>query len=262
MTFAAHTALSTASRPLAREGLRLAPLARKLSALRALSPQERAWLGTVDLSRERFTPGELIQSEQRPLERPYLILTGWAARQRVLPDGRRQILSFLLPGDTAGIRRGPAPIVPTAVAALTGVEIADASFLRSFAASADNENLADALSIAQAVEEAQMLDHLVRLGRQTALERTAHLLMELHGRLSAAGLSNGWEFPLPLTQEILADALGLSVVHTNRTLQQLRRQNLIESRNGHVTIREPEELARIGAYQRPRLARAPVNGEG
>jgi DNA-binding transcriptional regulator LsrR (DeoR family) len=81
------------------------------------------------------------------------------------------------------------------------------------------------------------------------MERMAHLLLELYSRLSRVGLTTGRRFSVPITQEVFADALGLSVVHINRTLQQLRRERLIEMRAGYVDLLEIETLKLISSYQ-------------
>src|SRR5262249_10318746 len=88
-------------------------------------------------------------------------------------------------------------------------------------------------------------------GRLTAYERVAHLLLELFHRLRPVGFTQGNRYLLPLTQEMLADALGLSVVHTNRTLQQLRRDRLIELNSSAVNILQPEALAELADYRQP-----------
>jgi CRP-like cAMP-binding protein len=102
---------------------------------------------------------------------------------------------------------------------------------------------------AEILEDALLLDHAVRLGRLTAFERVAHFLLELQQRLEIAGLGDRQRFPLPLTQEILADALGLSIVHVNRTLQQLRRTGLIELRSGVAILVQPDALAKLCDYR-------------
>ena len=94
-------------------------------------------------------------------------------------------------------------------------------------------------------------EQVVRVGRRTAYERMCHLLLELHHRLSLVGLAQDWRFPMPLTQEILADATSLSIVHVNRTLTQLRREHLVEIRQGHVTLLEPAELISIADFRPP-----------
>jgi CRP-like cAMP-binding protein len=104
------------------------------------------------------------------------------------------------------------------------------------------------------LDEIYLLHQIIRIGRQTAYERLVHLLLELNSRCHAAGLSDGFSFDLPLTQEILADSLGLSIVHVNRTLQTLRREQLIEQKSSIVTIKDKEKLALIAEYNDPMLA--------
>ena len=104
---------------------------------------------------------------------------------------------------------------------------------------------------APAWQAAYLLNQLVRVGRQTAYERTAHLILEIHDRLTAVGIADGPTIPMPLTQEIIADALGLSVVHLNRTLQLLRRDHLIESRAGFVKLLQPDQLADLADFHPP-----------
>jgi CRP-like cAMP-binding protein len=96
-------------------------------------------------------------------------------------------------------------------------------------------------------------NQLVRVGRQTAYERTAHLLLELYHRLKAVSFTQGNGYVLPLTQEMMADALGLSVVHTNRTLQHLRRDKMIETHGSAITILQPEALEQVADFREPSL---------
>ncbi len=95
------------------------------------------------------------------------------------------------------------------------------------------------------LEQVRLLDHVVRLGRQTAYERVAHLLLELYERARLLGDADGGRFSLPLTQEVLADALGLSVVHVNRVLQQLRRDGYVELRTGQARLLNLSALTRL-----------------
>ncbi|MNR30865.1 Nitrogen fixation regulation protein FixK [compost metagenome] len=96
---------------------------------------------------------------------------------------------------------------------------------------------------------------MVRLGRQSAHERTAHFLLEWRQRCRIAGLAEGERFPMPLTQEVLSDALGLSIVHLNRTLQHMKREGLIEVKRGWIALLDVARLKFICDYQ----ARYPVH---
>jgi CRP-like cAMP-binding protein len=233
----------------------LEAVARRLRAFSSLSNAELELLRGFTGRRERHHPGDHLIAEGALGARPRFILTGWACRQRTLPDGRRQIFSFLLPGDSVACT---ARILPeaSAVVALTTMETLDAQPLLDAIADDRAPGLAHAFSAIEAAEQKLLLDHMVRLGRQTAYERVAHFLLELQRRLEIAGLGDEQRFPLPLTQEMMGDALGLSIVHINRTLQQLRRDGLIELRSGVAILLEPERLADIAAFPRPQRYRA------
>lgn len=210
---------------------------------------------TLAERRERHAPGDELITEGDTQRKPRFVVAGWAARQRVLSDGRRQIFSMILPGDNFGVAPRNAPPAPWTVVALTALETVDAEPVLDAALDGCCPGLARALTAAALEEERLLLDHMVRLGQQTAYERVAHFLLELQRRLQMAGLGDSQRFPLPLTQEILADALGLSIVHVNRTLQQLRRERLIELRSGVAILLQPEALADIAGCEIPSARR-------
>jgi CRP-like cAMP-binding protein len=172
------------------------------------------------------------------------IVSGWACEMRVLSDSRRQIFSFLLPGDVL-ISRPTRQQHVCAQVALTKLECADAGEALQNLPESDRPALWDAMIAAQTLNQDRKYDHMVRLGQYSAPRRVADLLLELHERLAAIGLVSGERFRLPLTQEHLADALGLSIVHVNRTLRELRAQRLLDVRFGCVTILEPDRLAEL-----------------
>ena len=183
---------------------------------------------------------------------PRLLLSGWACRQRLLPDGRRQSFGFVIPGDLIGVAVESSPLARVGVFALTRTESVDASALRAAALDpAAHPSLARFMAAIASMDEQRLLDHVVRLGRYTAYERVAHLLLELSDRLAVAGLGDERRFPLPITQECLADALGLSVVHVNRILQQLRRERLIEISAGQVMLLDRSALNQVADYVPP-----------
>ena len=180
-----------------------------------------------------------------------LIMSGWAARTRVLRDGRRQIFSFLIPGDVVSLRHRADGWSSTAVTAITRIEAVEAGGLCD-----DIErrlggcsSLSKACAAAAASEDDILLAQVVRLGVQDAGERMAHLFLELHARLDRIGLCKGFSFSLPLKQEHLAEMLGMSLVHVNRTLQRLRLDGLVELKSGRLTILQPRQLAWIAQYE-------------
>lgn len=222
------------------------PIIRRLRSLASLNEAEIDAVRALSERRERHGPGEQLIAEGTTAQRPRFVVSGWACRQRLMPDGRRQIFAFMLPGDAIGFERRPAL---AATVALTALETVDASLLHDMVRRGLAPGLVRAFTGLQTLEDALLLDHAVRLGRLTAFERVAHFLLELQQRLEVAGLGDRQRFPLPLTQEILADALGLSIVHVNRTLQQLRRAGLIELRSGVAILLQPETLAKLCDYR-------------
>lgn len=224
------------------------PVFRKLRSLARLSDSEETLIRALSDRRERYSPGEELLAEGEPTRRARLVVSGWAASQRVLPDGRRQIFHFILPGDLLGYAPRPCPSSQCSLTALTSLETIDAELVVDAAETGRAPGLAQALVGYQLQESQLVLDHMVRLGQQTAYERVAHFLLELQRRLQVVGLGDGQRFPLPLTQEMLADALGLSIVHVNRTLQTLRRDGLIELRSGVAILLRPDALSTLCDY--------------
>lgn len=223
-----------------------------LLRLAALSPLAPATLSLLAVSVSEAQPLRArreVMSEGRPVKAPRLLVRGWAARVRQLPDGRRQFLNFLVPGDLIGLSEVPRALATATVIALTDVTLATPPD------AADLPDLATAYAIAGAMDEAQLLAQIVRLGRFNAQERIADLLLELHERLILNGLARGNAFDVPLTQEVLADALGLTSVHVNRMVQQARRDGDLQWKGGRVTLTDPAALAQ-------KIGRQPLRVQG
>ncbi|THD78826.1 MAG: Crp/Fnr family transcriptional regulator [Phenylobacterium sp.] len=222
------------------------PILRRLKSLATLSEPELSLLRTLGERRERHAPGEQLVAEHAKEPRPRFVVSGWACRQRLMPDGRRQIFSLMLPGDDLGFESAPAL---ASVVALTALETVDGAPALDAARRGAAPGLAAALAAAARQADALLLDQAVRLGRLTAFERMAHFFLELQHRLEITGLGDRQRFPLPLTQEIMADSLGLSIVHVNRTLQQLRRAGMIELRSGVAILLQPEAMTKLCDYR-------------
>lgn len=199
---------------------------------------------------QRYPAGATLSDERSSPMRPGFLLTGWAAKVRTLSNGRRQIVAFVLPGDALALSAPPHRSSLAATVALTAVNRADARPIQHVLDRPETApDLAQAVHAAIRLEEALLHDHIVRLGRQTAYERMCHLMLEFRDRLATVGLAHQDSFPLPLTQEMLADATGLSVVHVNRVLQQLRSDGLIELRGGRATLLDHERMGLIADYR-------------
>ena len=231
-------------------------LLNKMANLVPLSAEETALINGIAARTVDVAAGTALYVQGEELRNPGALMAGWAFTKRRLADGRRQIFQFVLPGDVFGLRFRIAPLALDTLMTLTPCKVADASLLipvvsRSFASTT---GLALACSMAASLDDSYALDHMVRLGQQTAYERLAHLILELGSRLKTVGLSDGAEFQMPLTQDILADALGLSLVHVNRTLQQLRRDRIIEFKGFTMKILDPNLLTAIASYRQPEVA--------
>ena len=185
-----------------------------------------------------------------PDGRPMFLVQGWAARVRWLPDGRRQIINLVLPGESVGVGLRPNPLAPTSTVALTAVRTVDATAVHSAATGQNSQwaDLREILHMSGNLDESYLLNQVVRLGRQTGYERTCHLLLEIRERLTGVGVGDGEVFPMSLTQEMLADTTGLSTVHINRTIQQLRRERLLWLQSGNARLLNLPALERIAGY--------------
>jgi len=220
-------------------------LALGFSAFASLSDVERDLLRDLAGAARYHPPYRDLHAAGVPPPPPRMIVAGWAAHYRQLANGQRQVVSLRLPGDFVaplglGQLRFPSAC---AVAALTELETVDAQPLAD--AGPARPGLAHAVRVMAHLEATLLDDQIVRLGRQGAGERFAHLMLELHGRLGRVGLAQEGRFALPLTQHALADVLGFSVVHVSRTLQQLRRDRLLDVRNGMVVLMQRDRLQEL-----------------
>jgi CRP-like cAMP-binding protein len=222
----------------------LGPALARLSTLVPLTAEDEVYVRGLDDWRAD-PPGVVLARNQRP-PTPRLLIDGWAARVRLLDDGRRQIFNFILPGEFIGLPLRGRPGACITVS-MTAVQTLDATPVwKGLVEGRLSPRLNQAVQLAASIEDVWLMDQVVRLGRHSAYERICHLVMELYQRAQAIGAASGNRMSFPLTQEMLADATGLSVVHVNRVLQQLRSEALVEIAHGHLTLMKPDALAMIG----------------
>jgi len=177
------------------------------------------------------------------------ILSGWGFRQAMLRDGRRVVRNFLIPGDVIGHWKDSWPRAFTDVVAATEITCATVS---EQALNRDPKLKADIESHLEAalITETALLNGIVlRLGGMTVAERVVHLFLELLERHLYAELTSENAFPLPVPQDLLAASLGISRVHLNRTLQQLRKEELLTLERGRLELRRVPELIRMVDYE-------------
>ncbi|CAN5308807.1 Crp/Fnr family transcriptional regulator [soil metagenome] len=210
--------------------------AHELSVIRAQAPRTLLHPVNADLS-EPSHGGHSMK----------ILVEGWAMRTKSLTDGRRQVISVLIPGDIVSQRQTAPGWGLTTVTAITPVRTLEAADLCNALRQETGRPswLARACSAAAASEDNLVLEHIVRLGLRDASERTAHLLLELRNRLDTVGLCSDDRFAFPLKQELLGEALGMSVVHVNRTLQGLRKAGIFELHGGQVAVLQPELAAKL-----------------
>lgn len=187
----------------------------------------------------------------------FRLVEGWAGRCRFLSDGRRQLLSILLPGDFFGTQAMHLGRWDHSVYALTNIEFASipATLFRQFVR--ERPGVADSIWTSEAIGASIQREHSVSLGQRSAIERISHICAETFLRLEKAGLTRGDTCDFPLTQADLADLAGLTAVHTNRMLQQLREQGLISLKRRHLTIHDHKRLQTLALWD-PLYLRPPA----
>ncbi len=223
-------------------------LVNRLSRFLDLSSRERIFLLDMQRDCQKFIAGTDILSAGRRYDGIFVLNRGSAFRYKVLRDGRRQILNLILPGDFIGF---PGCLFDSAlysVATLGECEACSVSFSAVFDVFRRHPRLAAAFFWQVGHESALFAEHLVGVGRQSAYERVAHLLLEFLVRLRIAGLADERSYVLPLTQEMMADALGLSVPHVNRTLRKLREDGMISLEGSQLTCLDIEGLSRLADF--------------
>lgn len=186
---------------------------------------------------------------------------GWAVRHKDLADGRRQILDFVLPGDLVGVEAKIQPVADHTVTTLTDLAASPLPLSDLDALVDAHPRLAMAFVWLGARQMAIFSEHLLSLGRRSASERIAHLVLELWRRLRLRGLADGQTFDVPITQSVMADALGLSNVHVNRSLRVLEKRGLMEKRREQVKILDLGALAREAQFDAGYLAERSVPRE-
>lgn len=178
----------------------------------------------------------------------FTLYAGWAFRYKMLSDGRRQILSFLLPGDLLGLQAAMFDAAQHGIEALTEVQLCLLPRRKVWGLFGEMPGLAFDVAWLGSREESHVDENLTSAGRRTATERTAALIVMLYKRAKALGLVVEDTFLFPLTQQHIADALGLSLVHTNKTLARLRKMGMFARMNGSLTLTNPRVLEKIGQY--------------
>jgi CRP-like cAMP-binding protein len=204
----------------------------KLSALSTHTVQPR-----YDLIREGTAPRAL-----------YLILEGWACHYRTLRDGRRQIVDFAIPGDLCDLNLFILDRMDHSIGAITRLKVAEINREVFHRVITNCPNITTALWWQELVSKSIHREWIVNVAQRDAQERIAHLFCEMFIRLETVGLTDGFSCDLPITQNDIADATGLSAVHVNRSIQQLRRRGLLVLERQRLMIPNMLALQAAGAF--------------
>ena len=224
------------------------PLISRLEKHGPLSEEEKEVLQRITARTGVYEPREEIVQEDSTPSHSSLILSGFAIRHNHLPDGRRQITAIHVPGDFADLHSFLLKKMDDGVAALTTCRVASVAHRDLRGITQNFPYLTRALWLMTLIDGAVHRAWMTSLGRMDARERLAHFLCELRDRLEPVGLVKDNSYELPVTQAELSDAFGLSTVHVNRILQELRSDGLITSTGRTLTINDWEGLQQIGQY--------------
>lgn len=224
-------------------------LVRKLSNFTDLSDDDRKAIDA--LCAHRITveaKRNLIREGERPND-VYLLLDGWGYRYKLLPDGNRHILAYLVPGDLCDIHIFILKTMDHTLGLLSPATVAVIPQELILEVMDKHPRIERALWWATLVDEAVLREWLVNIGHRDAYTRLAHLFCELWVRLRSVGLADESRFSLPLTQEELGDTMGLTSVHVNRTLQRMRAEKMIVLESRQLTIIDPPRLMAAAGFE-------------
>ena len=223
----------------------------RLEAFTRLSQDDAASLNRLALRtvREVRPRRDLIREGDSP-RAVFAAVEGWGCRYKALPDGRRQILAFLIPGDIFDLNIFILKELDHSIGAITTFKVAEIGSDEIEDVMLSHPRLTKALWWDGLAQASIQREWTLNLGQRTAIERVSHLLCEMFLRLEVVGLTDGNSCDFPLTQVDLADATGLTAVHVNRTLQELRKQGLIELQSRTLTIPDLAALQDAGLFNR------------
>ena len=223
-------------------------LTSRLEAFTRLSPEDKAALEKLSkVSRTVAPRRDLIREGEKP-NYVHLMLDGWACRYKTLPDGRRQIVAFFVPGDFCDLNVYILKQMEHSIGAITRLAVADISRDEMDYLTTNHPRITQALWWESLVQQAIQREWTLNLGQRSAYERIGHLLVEVYLRLKTVGLTWNGTCDFPLTQVDIADATGLTPVHVNRTLQELRRDELIELERKQLNIPDLHRLMDVAMF--------------
>jgi CRP-like cAMP-binding protein len=224
------------------------PLIRKLEYGARLTDEDRVVLrDLISRTRRVARHADISREGERP-EDVHLVVEGFACRYKLLPDGRRQIMAFLVPGDFCDLHVAILDEMDHSIGTGWGCTVVDIPRPVIEDLTAHHPRITRALWWATLVDEGTLREWLVNMGQRDANRQLAHLVCELLVRLQIVGLASENSFEFPITQEDIADTLGITSVHVNRVLQELRGQGLLEWRSKRLRIPDVERLIAFAEF--------------
>lgn len=215
-----------------------------VDALANATARPRKVAARKDLIREGDRPGPV-----------FVMLEGWACRYKILPSGTRQILAYLMPGDSCDLHVGLLAEMDHGIQTITSALVATIDRPQMDRILDDHRAVARAIYVAQLVDEGTMRAWITSMGRRSSIQRVAHLMCELYLRARNIGLTSDAHFALPLSQLLLADSLGMTPVHLNRVLKELRLAGTMVLTRGNLLITDPAKLIQIAGFDENYLHR-------
>lgn len=224
---------------------------RKLARFRSFTPEQLAFVASFKVGELTVERGATFVNEGSNSAHLYTVLDGWAFRYKTLPDGRRQILNYVLPGDFIGLQGSLMNESQHSVEALTPMTLCLFERERIWELYSKVPSLAFDITWLAAREEQMLDDHLLAVGRRTAQERVAFLFLHLFSRAEELGATRGNQLRLPLTQQHVADTLGLSLVHTNKTIRKLAARGMIRWQSGTLSLTNRNGAREMTNFESP-----------
>ncbi len=225
------------------------PLVKKLEQFARLNESDIHELDALVAAPKMMRAGQFLVHENSVLDQVYLIIQGMACRHKFLPDGERQILGYLIPGDLCDIHFITLSKPDHSVALLSDSQVVKIPTQKLCELLAGNPQIERALSLAALNEIAILREWLLNVGQRNALQKLSHFFCEMKLRLARIDqVADDGSFELPINQMALADTTGLTPVHINRTLQRLRNDGLIRLYQRRLFIIDTDRLAAIAGF--------------
>lgn len=209
--------------------------------------EERVIRGLVKETR-RIGPDQVIVRAGEELHESLMLLDGWLVRSKDLPSGERQVMEIHVAGDFADLHGFTLKRLDHDVVTVTESVLGLVPHERLAEMTREYPRLTRVYWLMTNIDASITREMALSLGQRSAISRMAHLFCELHVRLGIVGRTNDDSFDFPLTQRELSECLGLTVVHVNRTLQELRRRQIVESENRHIRILDKHALEALAEF--------------